>query len=577
MNSIKRNLLLLIALLFGSLTAMPLVNPNKSFALSGGEFQANRIIDDGVFFNSGTMSVSDIQNFLNAKVPNCDTNGTQSMSGGSQTRAQWAAANGKPAPPYTCLKNYSQNIPGKNADAYCDGYVGPGTKSAAQIIREVAGACAINPQILLVLLQKEQSLITDDWPWANQFTKATGYGCPDSALGTDVDANQNGCYDEFEGFFNQVYYGARQYQRYARQANLFNYRSGQTSYVAYSPNAACSGTNLSIANQATAGLYNYTPYQPNQAALNNLYGSGDSCSSYGNRNFWRMFSDWFGSPIGCPSIDSSYIQRLQRFSDGSYLYTSNTAEICQAIKYAGYTVDGPALQSIGAADTDSRSVYRLSRNSNYLYTANPSERDIAMQVGYRYEGVAYYASATPQAGYYSVYRLSRNGQYVFTVSVKERDSYQASGYHYEGVVFYSPVSSTKVPVYRLSKNGLHLYTPSDIERALAVNAGYSDEGIAFSAITAPTADDLTVFRMERNGRRLYTDNINEKIAAMTVGYRHETSYFNVYESNYPGTVPVYRLSNSKNGDYLYTTSSAEKDIAVQVGYQYEGVGFNGAP
>ena len=54
--------------------------------------------------------------------------------------------------------------------------------------------------------------------------------------------------------------------------------------------------NVFLANRATAGLYNYTPYQPNTAAMANLYGTGDACSAYGNRNFWRMFSDWFGNP-----------------------------------------------------------------------------------------------------------------------------------------------------------------------------------------------------------------------------------------------------------------------------------------
>jgi len=45
-------------------------------------------------------------------------------------------------------------------------------------------------------------------------------------------------------------------------------------------------------------LYYYTPYVPNKAALDNLYGTGDACSAYGNRNFWRFYHDWFGSPIG---------------------------------------------------------------------------------------------------------------------------------------------------------------------------------------------------------------------------------------------------------------------------------------
>ena len=37
---------------------------------------------------------------------------------------------------------------------------------------------------------------------------------------------------------------------------------------------------------------------PNKASLANLRGTGDNCSSYGNRNFWRFYWDWFGSPIG---------------------------------------------------------------------------------------------------------------------------------------------------------------------------------------------------------------------------------------------------------------------------------------
>jgi hypothetical protein len=52
----------------------------------------------------------------------------------------------------------------------------------------------------------------------------------------------------------------------------------------------------------------------------------------------------------------------------------------------------------------------------------------------------------------------------------------------------------------------------------------------------------------------------------------------VYSPNYPGTIPVYRLSSAATGDYLFTTNAAEKDLAVmQYGYRYEGVGFNGSP
>jgi hypothetical protein len=73
--------------------------------------------------------------------------------------------------------------------------------------------------------------------------------------------------------------------------------------IQYNPSTSCGSSNVNIETSPTAALYTYTPYQPNQAALNNMYGTGDSCSAYGNRNFWRMFNDWFGStqfaqPIG---------------------------------------------------------------------------------------------------------------------------------------------------------------------------------------------------------------------------------------------------------------------------------------
>lgn len=266
-----------------------LATPQRANALDGSQFNAGRIIDDSVFYSDETMSVNQIQQFLNSKVPTCDTNGTQPhWSGG--TRAQHGTTNGAP-PPYVCLKSYSQAVPAvtNSGSDLCTGSISAGTKSAAQIIHETAQACGVNPQVLIVLLQKEQSLITDDWPWPIQYRSATGYGCPDTAP----------CDAEFYGFFNQVYQAAKAYRRYRANPTNYNYRAGRNNFIYYHPSlSACGGTNVFIENQATAGLYIYTPYQPNAAALNNLYGTGDSCSAYGNRNFWRMFNDWFGSTTG---------------------------------------------------------------------------------------------------------------------------------------------------------------------------------------------------------------------------------------------------------------------------------------
>ena len=281
------NLKKLFNSVFCLLSVLIFIETGSSSALTGAEFNPGRIIDDAVFYNSSSMSPTQIQSFLNSKVPVCDTNGTQ-MYNASQTRAQWATANGRPLPPYTCLKDYTQVTPTitNGGSDLCKTSVVGGTKSSSQIIYDVSQACGINPQVLIVLLQKEQSLITDDWPWPVQYQKATGYGCPDTAP----------CDSQYYGFFNQVYQAAQAFKRYEANPDSYNYKANRNNYIYYNPSlGACGGSNVYIQNQATASLYIYTPYQPNSAALNNLYGTGDSCSAYGNRNFWRLFNDWFGS------------------------------------------------------------------------------------------------------------------------------------------------------------------------------------------------------------------------------------------------------------------------------------------
>jgi hypothetical protein len=258
----------------------------NAYAISGSDFNAGHIMDDKVFFNSDSMSVSDIQSCLDSKVPNCDTYGAQTSEYGGGTRAQYGAARGNPAP-YTCLKDYQEATVSKLAQpGVCDVYTG-GTKSAAQIINDVSKACGINPELLLTELQVHQGLVTDDWPWTAEYTNAMGYGCPDNAP----------CNVSYAGFFDQVYNAASQFKRYTVQPNYFMYQANSTSRIQYSTNSVCGGSDVYIQNKATAALYNYSPYQPNAAALSNLNGTGDSCSSYQNRNIWRYFNEWFGSTL----------------------------------------------------------------------------------------------------------------------------------------------------------------------------------------------------------------------------------------------------------------------------------------
>lgn len=258
-------------------------HPTPANAVSNAEWKPGRIVDDPIFYSRGSMNVSQIQQFLNAKTPHCDRFGTEPSEFGGGTRAQYGSSRGNP-PPYTCLKDYFENTTTKQNNL--EGRSIPdGAKSAAQIIWDAAQEFTINPQVLIVLLQKEQSLVTDEWPFPIQYRSATGYGCPDSAP----------CDADYYGFYNQVQNAARQFRLYHNNPNAYNHVPGQTNFVRYSPNGSCGGSNVFIENQATASLYNYTPYQPNSALLN---GAPDGCSANGNLNWWRIFHNWFGSTWG---------------------------------------------------------------------------------------------------------------------------------------------------------------------------------------------------------------------------------------------------------------------------------------
>ena len=250
-----------VAVVASLLSVVPTAQAPSAEAAVAADFSPGNIISDAQFFDGDAMSAGQVQAFLDGQLQRCSTG-------------------------YTCLKDYQQATPAMPANAYCDAVPARGTASSSQIIADVSIACGISPRVLLVLLQKEQSLVTHPAPTAIRYQKATGFACPDTAP----------CDASFGGFYYQVYYAARQFQRYAAHPLSYAHRAGETNRIWWHPNQACGSSSVFIENQATAGLYNYTPYRPNAAALGNLYGTGDSCSAYGNRNFWRMYTDWFGDP-----------------------------------------------------------------------------------------------------------------------------------------------------------------------------------------------------------------------------------------------------------------------------------------
>ncbi|WP_344756938.1 hypothetical protein [Gryllotalpicola koreensis] len=219
-------------------------------------FQAGELISDDAFYNAQAMTQAGIQQWL-LQMP-C-----------------------VPQDNSPCLAFFNQKTTTRPANSNCARYPGAADETAAAIVSKVARSCGISPRVLLVLVQKEQSLITR--PSAYGYERATGYACPDTGE----------CEAKYYGFFNQLYSAAWQFREYANPHDHWSIRPG-TAKLRYSPEASCGESVVHIANQATASLYLYTPYQPDAHTKAHPDGPADRCAAYGNLNFFRLYNVWFG-------------------------------------------------------------------------------------------------------------------------------------------------------------------------------------------------------------------------------------------------------------------------------------------
>lgn len=248
-------------------------------------FNAEHIISDALFYDSKAMTAAQIQSFLDGRIGTC--------------------TNGK------CLNVLSTSISNRDAvttggNTVCTAIKG-GTMRVSELIYRVQTACGISAKVILVTLQKEQGLVTSKAPSDWALRAAMGASCPDTAP----------CDPAYSGIGPQLVQGVKLMKtyRYASWAK----KPGST-WIGYNPSTSCGGTTLNIRNWATAALYTYTPYQPNKAALAAGFGLGDSCSAYGNRNFYSYYTSWFGSTTAAVPAANGLVQvgaDIYLVSDGS--------------------------------------------------------------------------------------------------------------------------------------------------------------------------------------------------------------------------------------------------------------------
>lgn len=232
-------------------------------------------------------------------------------------------------------------------------------RTAAELIWDASKQSGINPQVLLVTLQKEQGLITNhqnDTPDRIQraLDFAFGFNCPD-ATGCSQNSLFPGFYFQLFGNFdteNNRYLGAA--KSLMKSFNTPGGRGPAVNGIAAKVGDVVSIDNttdpynvpasqmVTIGNNATAALYRFTPHVFN-----------------GNYNFWKFFTEWFKYPNGTlirVGQDQSIfiIQNGSRLLLPSFVAQNRGLDLTTAINvspneledYPAGTVYGPADNTI---------------------------------------------------------------------------------------------------------------------------------------------------------------------------------------------------------------------------------------
>lgn len=216
-------------------------------------------------------------------------------------------------------------------------------RTAAELIWDVSQVSGLNPQVILVTLQKEQGLITSSIApdrLQRSLNHAMGFDCPDST----------GCGKLFPGFYYQLFGNVdTEGNRYlgATKSLMKSFMTpggrgptvdgavakvGQTIPISNTLGdyaGIAKEQSVTIGNRATAALYRYTPHVFN-----------------GNYNFWKFFTSWFKYPNGTLLVSVSdgviYIiqngarQRIPTFVATARGLNLTTARTASPTELAGY-------------------------------------------------------------------------------------------------------------------------------------------------------------------------------------------------------------------------------------------------
>lgn len=413
-------------------------------------FLQNRVIDDGVFDNTSTLNAAQIDAFLNSFTNSCIS-------------------------PISGFRAIDPTGYSPSTGFQYGGYV-----TAGQVIFDAAQAYDLNPQVLIVTLEKEQSLVTGQNDFSgycnngdqHKYAAAVGYGCPDGGTtysydnldlyqrnGVTVSSTGTTCVNTAikAGFTQQIIRAAWLF-KFGEQRSEGNINwavvksnwdnsddpqacyggpmtqgtyqrcpSGGTTY--YDGYTTIDATAVHMDNGATAALYWYTPH------------------FHGNQIFFNLFSSWFGSTIlACGTAEPVLGQVISYYNPVTYdhFYTSYQCEGNVVQLKQGYRLEGAEFNTTDPASVPTAvPVYRLYNPSTtqHLWTTSQDDINNAVQnAGFHLEGIAFYSAPDGTPGASIVWRLynAKTYQHVWTGSQSSiLLMTQQLGFKVEGIAFFS--------------------------------------------------------------------------------------------------------------------------------------------
>jgi hypothetical protein len=382
-------------------------------------FSANNLISDSVFDFAYSMNAAQIDEFLNTFSNSC----IRSASG------------------------FEAKIP--NGYTPSGGFTYGGFGTAGQVIETAGRVYGINPQVLIVTLEKEQSLITGRNNFSgycnngdeHKYAAAVGYGCPDSGTtynysnvslyrrnGAEHTNTGTTCVNSVSkaGFSQQVIRAAW-LLKFGQQRSKGNtsWSVVQGSWVNTDDPATCYGGPMTQGNFKRCSNDSSATFYDGLITIDSLsthMDTGGTAALYwytphfhGNQVFVALFEQYFSNtqvPSSCTGLESqsSTVMRFYNPRTFEHFYSAYTCDI-SFLQRIGFIYEGSIFNTTDCSYSFAQPIYRYFNPQTGLHmwtTDNVSQAQLdADKTGYKVEAGRVYCVIQPGLSGVSTHEVVR--------------------------------------------------------------------------------------------------------------------------------------------------------------------------